>query len=71
MDIKFNYQLLARLQQDCDYFLGHGNRKEKHLWALSVPAQIQKMKELYNSFDVKPEWINLDDISTYEREMLR
>ena len=67
----FEYSLLGRLQEDCKYFLGHGNRNEKHLWALSVPEQIKKMKELYNSFDVKPEWISLDDILNYEKEMTK
>ncbi len=68
---KFNYQLLSRLQMDCNYYLGNGNRSEKHLWAGSVADQIEKMKELYNWFsdDKKPEWLTLDDISKFEEEM--
>lgn len=66
----FDYQLLARLQQDCDYYLGHGNRSKKHLWAGGEAEQIAKMKELYSGLKEKPEWISLDDIDTYEARML-
>jgi hypothetical protein len=66
-----NYQLLDRLRSDCDYYLGNGNRSEKHLWAGNVDAQIKKMKELWNSFpkDAKPEWLSMNDILTYEKKM--
>lgn len=68
---KFNYMMLSRLQSDCDYYLGHGDRNERSLWAGNVSEQIVKMKELYNSFndDKKPEWITLDDILEYENKM--
>ncbi|MFY0516524.1 LPD11 domain-containing protein [Lysinibacillus sp. UGB7] len=68
---KLNYMMLGRLQSDCDYYLGHGGRNEKRLWAGNVSEQIAKMKELYNSFndDKKPEWITLDDILEYENIM--
>ena len=69
----FNYRLLSRMQRDCEYFLGNGGRHEKHLWALSVTEQIEKMKELWNSFnaDAKPEWLSMDDILNYEKEMTK
>lgn len=67
---KFNYQLLARLQQDCEYYLGHGQRAKKHLWAGDEAEQIAKMKELYDAVPVKPEWISLTDIERYEAAML-
>ena len=72
MDIcnSFNYQLLARLQQDCNYFLGFGARNKKHLWAQDAAEQIQKMKELYTALPEKPEWITLEDIEKYEVAML-
>lgn len=65
------YQLLDRLRTDCEYFLGAGKGCEKHLWAGSVSAQIEKMKELYNSFlpDEKPEWINMEKICDYDNQM--
>ena len=70
--MNFEYQLLARLQQDCEYFLGFGDRKEKHLWALSVVGQIAKMKELYNLLIPlgEIEWINLEEILDFEKRML-
>ena len=67
----FRYQMLSRLQMDCDYFLGNGNRADKHLWAGNVPDHIKIMRALYNSFsdDKKPEWISMEDIDNYEKEM--
>jgi hypothetical protein len=62
--------LLSRLQQDCEYFIGHGYGVEKHLWAGSVEAQIAKMKELWNELSVKPEWLSLEEIEEYEKKML-
>ena len=50
-----DYRLLGRLRADCEYFLGAGNRAEKHLWAGSVYAQIVKMRELYDALPQKPE----------------
>lgn len=68
---KFNYQMLSRLQSDCDYYLGFGNRCENHLWSKNVVSQIVKMKELYNGFskDKKPKWLTFDDILNYEKLM--
>ena len=68
---KFNYQLLSRLQQDCDYYLGNGNRNKRHLWAEDEFEQIEKMKELWNSFDEdkKPEWLTWDEILEYAAAM--
>ena len=68
---KFNYQMLSRLQSDCNYFLGNGNRNEKYLWDGSVEVHIDEMKKLYNYFDdnKKPEWLTWDNILSYENEM--
>lgn len=67
----FNYQLLGRLQQDCEYYLGAGARNKKHLWALDEVEQIQKMKELYAGLPEKPEWLTLADIEKYEAALIR
>ena len=71
--MEFNYMLLDRLKTDCDYYLGNGNRNKKYLWAGDKKKQIEKMKELYNSFsdDDKPEWITLEEIEKYEKEMIK
>lgn len=70
--IKFNYRLLGRLAQDCDYFLGAGGRNDKHLWAGSPEKQIAKMRELYDKFPEgkKPEWLSPEDIDNYEKQMI-
>lgn len=68
---KFNYMMLSRLKQDCDYYLGNGNRNPKHLWGDNEEDHINEMKKLHNSFDEnkKPEWLTMDDILAYEDKM--
>jgi hypothetical protein len=70
-DNNFKYQLLGRLQQDCEYYLGYGNRNPAKLWAGNEKEQIQLMFELYKSFKrgEKPNWISLEKIRQYERKM--
>lgn len=67
---KSEYMLLGRLQMDCNYYLGAGNRNSKHLWAGTPEEQIEKMKELYSKLVVKPEWLSEKNISDYEKAML-
>ena len=64
-----DYRLLGRLRADCEYFLGAGNRAEKHLWAGSVYAQIVKMRELYDALPQKPEWLTKEAIDDYADRM--
>lgn len=68
----FNYQFLDRLQSDCKYYLGYGNRNKKHLYYLDEQKHIDEMKKLYNSFpaDEKPEWLTWKQILKYEKEMV-
>ena len=68
---KFNYMMLGRLRSDNDYYLGNGNRHEKHLWAGNVKDQIAEMKRLYNQLPkhLKPEWLSMTDINNYEKKM--
>ena len=68
---EYTYMLLSRLVMDCKYYLGNGNRFDGHLWAGSVDKQIAKMKELWNTLpeDMKPEWLSMEDIENYEKEM--
>ncbi len=68
-DNRSEYRLLDRLRQDCDYYLGSGERAEKHLWAGDVEKQIAKMRELYRQLPEKPEWLTEQDIDEYERRM--
>lgn len=66
----FEYQLLSRLAQDCEYYLGYGNRNPKNLWALDEHQHIAKMRELWDLLDEKPEWLTIDQIVEYERLMV-
>lgn len=72
-DNKFKYMLLSRMQSDCNYYLGYGNRCVDHLWASTVERHIAYMKALHNSFSEseKPEWLTMEGIENYEREMLK
>lgn len=64
-----DYRLLSRLKADCEYFLGAGQGAERHLWAGSVPAHIEKMLELYAALPEKPEWLTEQDIARYAQRM--
>ena len=67
--MELEYMLLSRCQQDCEFFLGYGNRLEKFLWSLNVKDHITNMKDLWNAFEEKPEWISYEDILDYEKAM--
>jgi len=70
-DSRFRYMLLDRMRGDCDYFLGNGRIYGSHLWAGNVQDQIGYMRAIWESFpeDGKPEWLTMEQISDYEREM--
>ena len=70
-DKKFRYMLLSRMQSDCEYFLGYGNRHEKFLWGLNVASHIAYMLALWDMFgkDEKPEWLSREKIKDYSRQM--
>lgn len=68
-DYTFEYGLLDRLRQDCEYYIGNGNRNPKNLWAGDVISQIKKMIELYEMLPTKPEWLTEDEIKTYRYVM--
>lgn len=38
--LQLRYQMLDRMRQDCEYFLGCGNRVTKYLWAGNVADHI-------------------------------
>ncbi|MFK8770406.1 LPD11 domain-containing protein [Aeromonas caviae] len=67
----FKYQLLGRMKQDCEYFLGNGARNIKHLWADNVEEQIASMRALHDSLpaDAKPEWLTTEQIDEYAKRM--
>ena len=49
-DKRFRYMLLARLQSDCEYYLGFGNRSTGRLWAGDEARQIEWMTRLTTVF---------------------
>lgn len=71
-DMQYRYFMLGRLKNDCDYFLGNGYGYEGHLWAKTVEGQIKEMRDRWNSFeeDEKPEWLTMEQINEYEKNML-
>lgn len=71
-DSKYKYMLLGRMQSDCEYYLGFGNRNQSSLWAGNEEKQIEYMKQLYNSFDEdeKPQWLSMSQILDYARQMI-
>ena len=70
MDDSFKYRLLDRMRSDCEYYI-NGAKSNKHLFMQNPQAQIKAMKDIYNSFSEKdvPEWISMEDINNYERQM--
>ena len=41
--LQLRYQMLDRMRQDCEYFLGCGNRVTKYLWAGNVADHIESV----------------------------
>lgn len=69
-DNRYNYMLLNRLQNDCEYYLGHGGGDANHsLWAHDEQKQIDKMRELYDLLPIKPEWLTREQIDEYAAKM--
>ena len=67
---RYNYMLLDRLKSDCEYYLVNGGRNAKQsLWAHDEQAQIDKMRELYDSLTIKPEWLTREQIDEYAARM--
>ena len=69
--MRFNYMMLSRLQMDCKYFLGYGNRSSNILWGITPKEHIAEMKKLWNNFpdDAKPECLTWAEILKYEQDM--
>ena len=70
-DERFPHMMLDRMRQDCEYYLGNGNRYAGHLWAGNEKDHIAYMKEIWERFpkDKRPEWLPYDKILEYEGKM--
>lgn len=66
---EYLYQLLDRLRTDCEYYLGNGNHHPQALWAGNEQGQIDKMREIWNQLEEKPEWLTWEDINDYAAKM--
>ena len=68
---KFRYMMISRMKQDCDYYLGYGNRSTNHLWAQNEKDQIANMVSLWSTFEPedKPEWLTWDELVDYAHQM--
>lgn len=69
-DEGYPYAMLDRMKSDCEYYLGYGNRSSKYLWGEEPKQHIEIMKAIYNRLDPKPEWLTIDKINEYEKNML-
>ena len=67
-DEKFNYMMLDRLRQDCAYAINQ-SKSTRQLWGKTVDTHIAEMRRLYNLVKEKPEWLSLEDINIYEKEL--
>lgn len=69
---RFLYRLLDRMRCDCEYYLGNGGRHPKHLWADTESEHIEIMESIWNHFAEKdkPEWLTLEQIEKYKKEMV-
>lgn len=69
----FKYPILGRLENDCRVFLDPESPHYKNpdrLWAKSVIRQIGYMLDLWDSIEVKPEWLTEEQIEDLRRTML-
>lgn len=74
-DTKYQYMLLGRMQMDCKYYISNKDKVNdlegisKHLWAGTPEKQIEYMKAIWNNLEEKPEWLSMEDIEKFEKEM--
>ena len=62
------------MKTDCEYITGSfgpKHRIEDNLWADNASNQIDNMKALWNSFsdEGKPEWLSMEQIDKYEKQL--
>lgn len=69
--VKHTWLMLDRLQRDCDYYLGNGNRCAKYLYCKNEEAQIAEMRTLLDSLpeQYRKNCITSEQIDEYEHKM--
>ena len=76
-DYSETYTILSRCKQDCTYTINRAEHIDsmtslnKYLYGGSVDTCINTMRELYDKLPDtdKPEWLSLEDINDYERQL--
>lgn len=63
---KFRYMMLSRMQSDCESYIYNGFN---HIWACDETKQITLMLALWYSLPVSPEWLTLERIYEYAKQM--
>lgn len=63
---KFRYMMLSRMQSDCEGYVYNGFN---HLWACDEAKQIAIMRALWYSLPASPEWLTLEQIDEYAKQM--
>jgi alkanesulfonate monooxygenase SsuD/methylene tetrahydromethanopterin reductase-like flavin-dependent oxidoreductase (luciferase family) len=66
-DREFKYMMMSRLQLDCEAYI-YGDRMERDLYYGNAKEHIQAVRELWDSFTTKPEWLPLSKLEEYERD---
>jgi hypothetical protein len=67
---RHTYAMLSMKESSVKYFLGWGKGHLRHLSGESIETHIQEMKDLWNSLIEKPEWLSMEQIETYHKQML-
>lgn len=68
-DESFRYMMLGRLESDCEYYLGNGRIYGQRLWVDDAAEHIEIMRALWQSLPVKPEWLTMEQIDDYAKQM--
>ena len=67
---EFKYMMLSRMQSDCKYAID--NDANNQLWVKNDPkTHCALMRELFDAVPETPDWITIDDIDSYESQMLK
>jgi len=66
---RYAYMTLSRCKMDCNFYLGYGNRKNDVLYMGNPQDHIDFMKALWQHLDEKPEWLTIEQINEFEKQM--
>ena len=65
---RHDYMMLSRYQSDIEYYLGYGNKKEKHLYFGNFKKHIQEMILLWKKLPKKPTWLRAKKLIEYKNK---